>query len=97
MIQPGWRVRKSPCGGYSLLVAGAEVHVDLHRPGVVTRRSVRAALVPLLEEFGFVTTRTELADQRSRRFVEAIGFRETWADDLYTYYILTKKPFSKES
>jgi hypothetical protein len=76
--------------------AGSEVHVDLHYPGVVSRRSVREALAPVLEEFGFATTRTEHWDARSRRFVEAIGFEPSWSDDAYQYFILTKKPFSKE-
>lgn len=95
-MMPGWE-RKSTCvEGIDLVVGGTEVHAILKRPGVITRRNVRAALAPLMDELGFVTTRVAHHDARSTRFVRAIGFRKTWADDHFTYYMLTNTPFTRK-
>lgn len=95
-LQPGWERRSTPVEGVELLVAGYEVHVELARPGLVTRRNSRAVLQPLLDEHGLVTTRVPHGDTRSRRFVTSIGFKPTTSDDNYTYFILTAPPFTRK-
>ena len=91
-----WERRASPCGGFTSAHCGTEVHVEFHRPGVVTKAVLRAFFQPLLDELGFVTTRTQREDTRNARFVQRLGFKKTWADDQYDYYMLTAVPFTKE-
>lgn len=95
-MMPGWERKPTPVDGVDLIIGGTEVHAILKRSGVVTRRNVRAVLVPLMDDLGFVTTRVSHHDARSTRFVRSIGFKKTWADDRFTYYMLTNTPFTRK-
>lgn len=96
LAENGWSVVTSPCGGCLAARRGVEIHVHFTRTGVITRRKVREFLAPMLDELGFLTTRTPRADERSRRFVTRLGFKHTWSDDNFDYHSLTALPFSKE-
>jgi hypothetical protein len=37
-----------------------------------------------------------LLDDTSRRFVQRIGFEQTWSDEDYDYFMLTALPFGKK-
>lgn len=91
----GFDVRPSACGGYTAYVAGTELHVAFHRPGVLTRRMVRDLVGPMLQQHGLVTTRVPAQHETLRRFVERVGFTWSWADTNYDYYIMTDMPFEK--
>lgn len=87
--------RPSPRGDYTALTRGCEAHVQLHRPGAVTRRSIQEFITPILQEHGVVTTRVGVGDERSDRFVRRVGFEETWRDARFVYFALTEVPFMR--
>lgn len=80
------------------IVRGTEIHFAA-MPGfgakIMTRRIIREFLGPLLARHGFLTTRTEPDDEAGRRFVERIGFSQTWQDPQYRYFIMTDLPFGR--
>lgn len=80
-----------------LLVKGTEVHVCAKPQGrgrVVTRRKIREVLGPVLARFGMLTTRAKKDDPAT--FVRRMGFKKSWSDGVFDYYVLTALPFSKE-
>lgn len=83
-------------GGLTGLLRGYELHVTLHRQGVITRRTLREYLGPLLEKLGLLTTRVPVDDFTSRRFVERLGFEFTGEQDGMRHYLLHKVPFQRE-
>ena len=79
------------------LLSGTEIHFKVmdgfrHR---ITRNRTREFLAPLMERHGYLTTRTPLGDAVSRKFIERLGFFDTWSDDTYTYFLLTALPFER--
>lgn len=86
----------SRCGGCRAAVQGTEIHVEFTRPGAVLRNRVREFLAPLLDRHGFLTTRVPIGWSKHRRFVERLGFRLTWNDNEYEYFMLTELPFSRK-
>lgn len=95
LAENGWSAVPSPCGGWLAARKGTEIHVSFNRTNVIRRGKVQAFLKPMLEELGFLTTRTQREDERSRRFVTKLGFKHTWSDNNFDYYSLTALPFSK--
>lgn len=82
-------------GGLTGLLRGYELHVTMHRTGVITRRTLREYLGPLLEKLGMLTTRVPAEDTVSRRFVERLGFEFTGESDGMRHYMLHKVPFQR--
>ena len=77
------------------IVKGSEIHFGLvpEFRRRVTRGRVREFLRPLLERRGFLTTRVLLASRDKQRFVERVGFRPTWSDGAFQYYLLGELPW----
>lgn len=93
----GWDVlefRKGSRVQARVAVKGSEVHMEVVEGPVFERHRARRVVGALLEGCGYLTTRHELGDERSQRFVERLGFKPTWSDEKYTYYMLTENPFS---
>lgn len=84
-----------------LLVRGPEVHVfvpSAWRGRAFSKRVVRAMLLPLLNHYGYITTRLALDDQPGRiDLVTRLGFKPSWSDGVRQYYLLTELPFSKRT
>jgi hypothetical protein len=81
-----------------LLIKGTEVHVCAKsgcEGRVVTRRKIREVLGPVFKRFGMLTTRTMKDDPAT--FVRRMGFKKSWSDGVFDYYVLTALPFSKEN
>lgn len=78
-------------------VKGSEIHFELTRPASIFRHAAREFLGELLKREGFLTTRCEPRDTRARRFIERLGFKATWSDGNYDYFMLTELPFGKEN
>lgn len=95
LVARGWEKHVSRCGGCVAALLGTEIHVMFARTGVVRRQATREFLAPLFDRLGFLTTRTPVGDQRHGRFVRRLGFKHTWSDKDYDYFILTALPFSK--
>ena len=82
-----------------LLCCGAEVHFEIapeHRGRVIYRNVTREFLRPVFEKHGMLTTKTEIGDEVNARFLKRLGFKPTWSDDRYDYYMLTALPFEKK-
>lgn len=74
---------------------GAEIHVAFSRP-LPCRNAIRAILGKLIDEYGYVTTRVVAADMKAHSFVRRVGFKATWTDGRFIYYLLAAVPFTKE-
>ncbi len=99
-VDNGWEAvpytyRGQRCG--TAFVLGCEIHFELTRPASIFRHATREFLGPLLARNGFLTTRCTPGDARSRRFIERLGFKDTWSDQAYDYFVLTELPFGKEN
>lgn len=95
LFSQGWTKAVSSCGGCVAALKGSEIHVEFNRTGVVKRQAVREFLGPLLEPWGYLTTRAFKGDGRTSRFLAGMQFKHTWSDDQFDYYVLTALPFSK--
>ena len=67
-------------------------------PGVALnwRRGAREVLGRLLEEHTFLTTRVESMDEINSKFVERVGFKKTWSDNQFNYFMLARVPFQRK-
>ena len=93
---PGYIYQKHVC---TAILKGNEIHFGIKkefRKKLIQRKRTREYLQPLLERKTFLTTRIVLKDLYKQRFVERLGFRKTWADDIFNYYMMTKLPFERE-
>lgn len=94
----GWDVEVAQRAGVDVAVVvtrGPEIHmVAIAEKKAMSRRNTLDFLRPLLERFGYATTRVpiEITDHRLR---ETLGFKYTWRDDNFTYWALTELPFQK--
>lgn len=93
---PGYIDQKHVC---TAILKGNEIHFGIKkefRKKLIQRKRTREYLQPLLERKTFLTTSIVLKDLYKQRFVERLGFRKTWADDIFNYYMMTKLPFERE-
>lgn len=84
----------------AILKKGTEVHFAIdkqHRGKTINRRRTREFLQPLLNEEGFLTTKLLHDRKGQQRFIERIGFKKTWSDDRFNYFMLTELPFERKS
>jgi hypothetical protein len=81
------------------ILKGNEIHFGIKkefRKKLIQRKRTREYLQPLLERKSFLTTRVILNDKLKQNFVERLGFKNTWHDEEFQYYILTKLPFERK-
>ncbi len=84
----------------SAMMHGPEIHIIVApqwRGRAMSRRRVRAFLAPLLEQYGYLATRVLHNREEQRRFVERVGFTQTWSDSMFCYYMLTTLPFERRA
>lgn len=80
------------------LVKGTEIHfgiVPKFRRKAVLRQRTQEFLRPMFERRGFLTTRVQLGSHDKKQFVERVGFKPTWADTTFQYYLLGSLPFAR--
>jgi hypothetical protein len=81
------------------MTSGTEIHLVLapeHRgKGTITRKQIRSVLGPMLEQYGYATSRAAKDSARDRLFLDRLGFYPTWSDDKFVYYMMTQLPFGK--
>lgn len=96
-----WQVVPSYIDGEHAATAvlhGTEIHfavASTFRRRAITRRRAQEFLAPLLERVGFLTTRVQIKSTDNQRFVERLGFKPTWADGQFQYYLLGHLPFAR--
>lgn len=80
------------------LLKGTEIHfgiVPAFRRKAILRRRTQEFLRPLLERRGYLVTRVQLESHNKRRFVERVGFKPTWSDGQFQFYLLGSLPFAR--
>ncbi len=95
----GWEVVPGYLDGEhaaTAVVKGTEIHfaiVPQFRRKAVLRRRTQEFLRPLFERRGFLTTRVPRGSDKNKRFVERVGFKPTWQDETFQYYLLGNLPW----
>lgn len=77
---------------------GTEVHIAVapeHQRRKFTRARAQRFVAPLLEEHGFLTTRVVHGEPAKQLFVQRLGFKPTWTDHRFQYYLLGRLPFAR--
>ena len=70
--------------------------VEGWRPRGSYRGLIRYMLEPLFAVHGFLTTKLRMGDHlKEHEFVTRLGFRKTWSDGDFQYYLLGAMPFEK--
>ena len=93
----GWQIRHMANGAGFAAVKGTEIHfraIDARR--AIQRGAARGFIAALLDEFGMLTTRAEVADEANQRFICGMGFTETWTDGVFKFYLSTALPFERK-
>lgn len=83
----------------SAIVNGTEIHFALvpeWRPAFSLRGVIREFLTPLLERRGFLTTRVRHERPGEKHFVQRLGFKPTWKDTQFEYFMLGCLPFERK-
>lgn len=97
----GWEVVPGFIDGQHAATAvlqGTEIHFALTAPfrhSAILRERTQDFIRPLLERMGFLTTRVQITSRAQRKFVERVGFKPTWSDHFFQYYMLTELPFAR--
>lgn len=82
----------------TVIAKGSEVHIAVavgYKPKACQRRAIKSFLQPLFNQYGFVTTRIPHHRLAQKKFVERVGFKPTWKDDNFEYYLLASMPFER--
>lgn len=77
-------------------VKGTEFHCLTTPAFKLRRRQLREYLRPLHARHGMLTTRVQHDDVGNQRFNALFGFRRTWSDATFHYYIMAELPFGGE-
>ena len=95
----GWKITSAYRHGEEVAkvyTKGPEIHIETFVTGrALTRRNVIEHLAPLIEEYGFATTRVPISET-DHKLRTALGFTQTWNDDQFSYWVLTELPFSRD-
>lgn len=95
----GWEVVPGYIDGQhaaTAVVKGTEIHLAIvpqFRRKAVLRGRAQEFLRPMFERRGFLTTRVLRGSDENKRFVERVGFRPTWQDGTFQYYLLGELPW----
>ncbi len=82
------------CDGGAVFTRGCEVHVEWQKGKEVRFvRAARKVFAEVLSELGFLTTRQKKS--QSPEFLERVGFRKTWSDDEFDYFLTTAVPLAR--
>ena len=100
-ILEDWEVIPGYLGGVHVcttVIKGTEVHfaiVPEHRKQVILKGRTQEYLEPLFDRLGFLTTRVPHGATSKQKFVQRIGFKPTWTDANFQYYLLGQLPFAR--
>lgn len=98
----GWEVVPAYFDGQHVgtaILRGTEIHFALRaefRRRVIRRSNTQEFLAPLLERLGFLTTRLQPDQVVERKFIERVGFKPTWTDGRFQYFLLGRLPFERK-
>lgn len=97
-IPQGWSVVPVMSGDGQMIGGqmrkGTEVHTvlapEFRGKGMVNKENLKLLFEPMLEQFGFVTSKALKDDRASQVFMRRIGFVKTWEDEHFCYFMLTR-------
>lgn len=75
---------------------GSEFHCITTDGFRLRRAAMREFLTPLYQRHNCLTTRVQHSDVANQRFNYAFGFRRTWSDHMFHYFLMADLPFSRE-
>jgi hypothetical protein len=94
----GWTVCVAQRAGVDVafvITRGPEIHMlSIAERRAMSRRNIAQFVAPLLDKFGYCTTRVPLSET-DHRLREALGFSRTWSDDHFSYWVLMRLPYQK--
>lgn len=94
----GWTIHTAQRAGVDcafVITKGPEIHfVSLVGPRAMSRRNIAEFVCPLIESYGFCTTRVPLSET-DHKLRLALGFVKTWECTQYSYWMLTHCPYQK--
>ena len=82
-----------------VIAKGTEIHiafVEGYRPKACQRRTYKGFLKPLFDRHGYITTRVPHHRLKQKKFVQRVGFKPTWKDENFEYYMLASMPFERK-
>jgi hypothetical protein len=94
----GWNVEVAQKDGRDVgffISCGMEAHMLAFEPGAMSRKNILAHLTPVFEQYGLVTTRVPLAE-KDHKLRRMLGFMPVWSDHEYSYWAMTKLPFTRK-
>jgi DNA-binding LacI/PurR family transcriptional regulator len=94
----GWELHPYICDSELAgvqMVKGTEFHFVSGDKFKFNRQAMREHIKPHMDVAGFLTTRLQHGDSANERFNKLFGFKKTWADENFQYFILTELPFGK--
>jgi hypothetical protein len=97
-ILAGWEVLPYHQDGElvgAAMMKGSEFHCITTPAFKLRRKAMREFLEPLFMRHGMLTTRVHHNDIANQRFNAAFGFRRTWSDDQFHYYMMADLPFGE--
>jgi hypothetical protein len=83
----------------TVIAKGTEIHIAVvegYKPKSSQRRAIHGFLKPLFDRYEFLTTRVHHHRLAQKRFVQRVGFKPTWKDENFEYYMLTSMPFERK-
>lgn len=81
-------------GGVALM-RGTEFHCIVLPHFKLRRKEMREFLRPLFDRHGMLTTKLKHGDTANERFNRTFGFKRTWSDNRYHYFMMTELPFGE--
>lgn len=95
----GWTVSTAMRHGEPaaiMLTQGSEIHmVSLNDRKALSRRIIAEFLNPLIEEYGYATTKVPIAVE-DHTLRTRLGFQCTWQDANFTYWAVTEIPYQRK-
>lgn len=77
------------------MMNGSEFHCITLPTFRLRRKQMRSFLEPLFARHGMLTTRVHHNDVSNQRFNAAFGFKKTWSDEQFHYYVMADLPFGE--
>jgi hypothetical protein len=84
----------------TVVAKGTEIHIAVvegYKPKSSQRGVIRGFLKPLFDQHEFLTTRVPHHRLAQKKFVQRVGFKPTWKDENFEYYMLTSMPFERKN
>lgn len=93
----GWVFHDYGDGMGVAFTKGTEFHFAATGTFRFKRKLMQQQMQPLMDVYGFLTTRVQHSDIQSQRINKLFGFKPTWADEHFQYSMLTALPFKESS